>query len=60
MYLNLFSTIKKNTYEVTSDHDDAMMIETNTDIDNTSEIFEKENINLAFVDKLNIILVLAN
>ena len=43
MYLNLFSTIKKNTYEVTSDHDDAMMIETNTDIDNTSEIFEKEN-----------------
>ena len=49
MYLDLFSTIKKNTYEVTSDCDDALVIETNTDIDNTSEILKYENT----IEKLN-------
>ena len=43
MFLNLFSTIKKNTYEVTSDNDEPLMFETNTDIDTTSKILKKEN-----------------
>ena len=43
MYLDLFNTPKKNLYEVISDDNEYHIIETNTDIDNTSTIFEKEN-----------------
>ena len=43
MFTYLINTIKKNTYEVVSDDNESLMIETNSDINTTSEIFEKEN-----------------
>ncbi len=43
MFTYLINTIKKNTYEVMSDDNETLMVETNGDIDATSEIFEKEN-----------------
>lgn len=52
MFTYLINTIKKNTYEVVSDDNEALMVETNSDINTTSEIFEKEN-NIEKLTKVN-------